>query len=234
MGAGGNVVQILSDLEMWSLMNRQKAAWGLTAAVALICTSCVSAPAPSPSSGSPTATVPTPNLSPSGPRLTGTISVTGAVQLRSAFSAPAAIEVAGTQTPAPVGSTCAEYARGFDQGVQNGGGKGFDAPEVYSAKVKSQTVYVSVSMATGYAGPATYDSRHDSSLGGYASQNVDNAAGIETTPFESRIHGTTIMTVNADGSGSLELIDWGSSEVHGAVGAGGVSINASVTWVCQR
>jgi hypothetical protein len=160
--------------------------------------------------------------------------VTGAVQLSSTFSAPAALEVAGTQTPAPAGSTCAEYARGFDRPAQDGGGKGFDAPEVHSAKVNRQTMYVSVSMATGYAGPGTYDSRRNSSLTGYAAQDVDNASGVATTSFTPRIHGFTTLTVNADGSGSLVLTDWGSTEVHGAVGAGGVSINASVTWVCQQ
>ena len=90
--------------------------------------------------------------------------MTGAVQLRSTFSASVAIEVTGTQTPAPAGSTCAEYAEGFDQRAQNGGGKAFDASEVLSAKVNGQTMYVSVSMATGYAGPGTYDSRRHGSL----------------------------------------------------------------------
>jgi hypothetical protein len=216
-------------------MNRQTAAWGLTAAVALICSSCVSesVPAPSPSPGFPTAVL-TPSPSPSGPRLTGTISVTGVVQLTSTFSASAAIDVAGTQTPARAGSTCPEYAKGFDQSAQDGGGKGFDAPKVQSAIVNHHGVYVSVSMATGYAGPGTYDSRRNSSLGGYASQDVDNASGVETTAFTSSIHGLTTLTVNPDGSGSLNLTDWGSTEEHGAAGAGGASINASVTWVCQQ
>ncbi len=217
-------------------MNRQKATWGLTAAVALIGTSCISAcsPVPSPIPGRPTVTVPTLSPSQSGPRLTGTISVTGAVHLTSTFSASAALEVAGTQTPAPVGSTCAEYANGFDQPVQDPVEKGFDAPEVLSAKVNRQTMYVSVSMAKGYAGPGTYDSRRNSSLSGYAAQNLDNAFGVSTTSFTSSIHGLTTLTVNQDGSGSLELTDWGSTEVHGAVGAGGVSISASITWVCQK
>ena len=160
--------------------------------------------------------------------------MTGAVQLNSTFSASAAIEVAGTQTPAPAGSTCADYAEGFDEDAQDGGGKGFDAPEVHSVEVNHESMYVSVSLAGGYAGPGTYDSRRTSSLAGYASQDVDNASGIVTTPFESRVHGLTTLTVNADGSGSLGLTNWGSTEVHGATGAGGVSINASITWVCQQ
>jgi hypothetical protein len=155
------------------------------------------------------------------------------VRLSSSFETFAAIEVAGAQTPA-AGSTCADYARGYERSAQNGGGRGFDPPEVHSAKVNDQTMYVSVSIGTGYAGPGTYDSRRDSSLGGYASQDVDNPAGIVTTTFESRVHGVTRLTVNADGSGLLNLVDWGSTEVHGATGAGGVSINASIVWVCQQ
>jgi hypothetical protein len=210
------------------------------AAVAVICTSCISASAPAQSTrpASPTATAPIPSPSPSsgpsGPRLTGTISVTGGVQLTSTFSTPAAQEVAGTQTPAPVGSTCAEYAMGFDRPSQDGGGKSFDAPEVHSAKVNHQSIYVSVSIGKGYTGPGTYDSRRNSSLQGYAGQDVENPTGVATTPFDSRIHGLTTLTVNPDGSGSMNLVDWGSTEVHGAVGAGGVSINASITWVCQQ
>ncbi len=217
-------------------MSRLPLALGLSAAVALIFTSCIfdSAPVPMRSPGSRATTLPTPSPSPSGPRLTGTISVTGAVQLSSTFNAFAALEVAGAQIPAPAGSTCAAYAEGFDQRAQDGGGKGFDAPEVLSAKVGNQTMYVSVTMVTGYAGPKTYDSRDYSSLGGYASQDVDNASGIVTTPFTSSSHGLTTLTVNPDGSGSLRLTDWGSTEAHGAVGAGGVSISASITWVCQQ
>jgi hypothetical protein len=134
----------------------------------------------------------------------------------------------------PVGSTCAEYARGFSQLAQDGGGFGFDAPEVHSAKVNGHSVYVSVSIATGFAGPGTYDSRLTAALGGYADEEVDNASGIETTPFTSQVHGLTSLTVKGDGSGALLLTDWGSTEVHGAVGAGGVRINAFISWTCQQ
>jgi hypothetical protein len=212
------------------------------AALALVCcTGCVSASAPTQSTRSapPTATAPTPSPSPSpgpaGPRLTGTISVMGGVQLTSTFSAPAAVDVAsGTQSPEPAGSTCAQYAMGFDRPAQEGGGKGFDAPEVHSAVVNHQSMYVSVSVGTGYAGPGTYDSRQNGSLRGYAGQDVENPTGVATTPFDSRMHGVTILTVNPDGSGSISMADWGSTEVHGAVGAGGVSISGSITWVCQQ
>src|SRR5260370_15667534 len=200
-------------------MNRQTAACGLTAAMAFICTSCVSSPAP----------LPSPSSSVSGPQLTGTISVTGAVPFSSTFNASAAIEVAGKHTPARVGSNCAEYANGFDQSAKNGGGKGFDAPEVQSAKVNHHSVFVSVSMATGYAGPGTYDSRRNSSLGGYASRDVDNPSGVETTTFSSSIHGLTTLTVNPDGSGALDVIGWGTTEVHGLA-----TISAAITWICNQ
>jgi hypothetical protein len=105
---------------------------------------------------------------------------------------------------------------------------------VRTARINNESVYVSVSMSKGYAGPGTYDSRLNHSLSGYAAQDVDNAAGIETTIFSSGIHGETLLTVGPDGSGSLDLTDWGSGEVHGATGAGGVRINARIDWRCDR
>src|SRR5260370_11907243 len=113
-------------------MNRQTAACGLTAAMAFICTSCVSPPAPPPS----------PSSSVSGPQLTGTISVTGAVPLSSTFNASAAIEVAGTKTPAPVGSNCAEYANEFDQSAQNEAGRAFAPPHLQTPNVNHPTLFV--------------------------------------------------------------------------------------------
>src|SRR5260370_899608 len=190
-----------------SLMSRLPLALGLTAAVALIFTSCIfdSAPVPMRSPGSRTTTLPTPSPSPSGPRLTGTISVTGAVQLSSTFNAFAALEVAGAQIPAPAGSSCAAYAEGFDQRAQDGGGKRFDAPEALTAKVGNQTMYVSVTMVTGYAGPQPYDSREYTSLAAYASQDVDNSSGIVTTPVTSSRHGLTTLTVSTARPRSLRL-----------------------------
>jgi hypothetical protein len=151
--------------------------------------------------------------------------------LTSTFTAPASIEVGGNPTPAPSGWTCTDYARGFD--APTGGGKGFHPPEFQSADVNHESMYLSVSMPTGYTGPGSYDSRTNPALQGYAAQNVDNAAGPATTPFSSSIHGATVLTVNPDGSGSLDLINWGSTEVHGAVGAGGVSVSGSVKWTCR-
>jgi hypothetical protein len=209
------------------------------AALALVCcTGCVSASAPAQSAPS-TATAPTPSPSlppgPAGPRLTGTISVTDGVRLTSTFSAPAAVDAAsGIQSPEPAGSTCPQYAMGFDRPAQEGGGKGFNAPEVHSSVINHQSMYVSVSVGTGYTGPGTYDSRQNGSLRGYAGQDVANPSGVATTPFDSRVHGVTMLTVNPDGSGSISMADWGSTEVHGAVGAGGVSISGSITWVCQQ
>lgn len=205
----------------------------LGAAVVLILTSCAPASPTSPVSHAQSTPKPSPSSVATGPRLTGTISVAGGVRLTSTFSVPASVEVDGNATPAPAASTCADYARGFDVPTASGGGKGFHPPEFQSDKVNHETMYLSVSMPEGYAGPGAYDSRINPSLQGYFAQNIDNPMGVATTPFSSSIHGATLLTVNPDGSGSLDLVNWGSTEVHGAGGAGGVSVSGTVKWTCH-
>src|SRR5450759_2785819 len=214
-------------------LNRRRIRWALLAVALMICTSCITGPSPSAGPSFPSATVAPSSRSvgPSGPRILGTVSVTGAVKLNSTFSAYATVEVAGAQTPAPVGSTCAEYAQGFELAAQSG--RGFDAPEIQSAEVDRQTIYVSVQMASGYSGPGTYDSRRNSSFAAYASQdelNPYNPSGTVTIVFMPRIHGSTTLTVEADGSGVLQLTDW--TQVSGAAGGGPISV--SMTWICQQ
>jgi hypothetical protein len=214
-------------------LNRRRIRWAPLAVAFIICTSCIAGPPPAAGSSSPTATVAPSSRSvgPSGPRILGTVSATGSVNLNSTFSAYATVEVAGAQTPAPVGSTCTEYAQGFELAAQSG--RGFDAPEIQSAEVDRQTIYVSVQMASGYSGPGTYDSRRNSSFAAYASQdelNPYNPSGTVTIVFMPRIHGFTTLTVKADGSGVLHLTDW--TQVSGAAGGGPISV--SMTWICQQ
>lgn len=199
----------------------------------MICTSCISGPPPSAGPSFRPVTVAPSNrpIGPSGPRIVGTVSVTGAVSLNSTFNGYAAVEIAGAQTSAPAGSTCSEYAQGFELSTQSG--RGFDAPEVQSAEVDRQTIYVSVQMPSGYSGPGTYDSRRNSSFAGYASQdelNPYNPSGTVTIVFMPRIHGFTTLTVKPDGSGALLLTNW--TQVSGAAGAGPISV--SITWICQQ
>jgi len=208
---------------------RRRLRWAPLGVVLIICTACTTAP---PRSAGPPATVAPPSRSagPSGPRIQGTVSATGAVNLNTTFSAYATVEVAGAQTPAPVGSTCAEYAQGFE--LTGEGGRGFDAPEVQTAEVDRQTIYISVQIGSGYSGPGTYDSRRNISLIGYASQdevNPNNPSGTVTAVFMPRTRGFTTLTVKPDGSGVLQLTDW--TQVSGAAGAGPTSV--SVTWTCR-
>jgi hypothetical protein len=215
-------------------LDRRRIRWALLAVALIICTSCVTGPPPSAGPAFPPATVAPPSsrsVGPAGPRILGTVSVTGAVNLNSTFSAYATVEVAGAQTPAPVGSTCAEYAQGFELAAQSG--SGFDAPEVQSAEVDRQTIYVSVQIASGYSGPGTYDSRRNSSFAEYASQdelNPYNPSGTVTIVFMPRIRGFTSLKVKADGSGVLQLTDW--TQISGAAGGGPISV--SITWTCQQ
>jgi hypothetical protein len=182
-------------------LNRRRMRWAPLAVAFIICTGCIAGPPPAAGSSSPTATV-----------------------------APSSRSV-GPSGPRILGSTCTEYAQGFELAAQSG--RGFDAPEVQSAEVDRQTIYVSVQMASGYSGPGTYDSRRNSSFAAYASQdelNPYNPSGTVTVVFMPRIRGFTTLTVKADGSGVLQLTDW--TQVSGAVGGGPISV--SITWICQQ
>jgi hypothetical protein len=211
----------------------RKTCWAPFVVALMICANCVTEPSPAAGPAVPPASVAPSNrpAGPSGPRILGTVSATGAVNLNSTFTTYATLEVDGAQTPAPFGSTCAEYAQGFELAAP--GGRGFDAPEVQSAEIDRQTIYVSVQIPSGYSGPGTYDSRRNISFAGYASQdeiNPDNPSGTVTAVFMPRTRGFTTLTVNEDGSGALQLTDW--TQVSGAAGASPTSV--SVTWTCKQ
>lgn len=211
-----------------------RAAIGVLAAATIVCTGCTSGSAPSSRLTSPTVgATPSEAAGPTGPRLTGSVVTAGAARLNTSFTALASVESAGQASPEPVGSTCAQYAAGYDRPASEGGAKAFYAPDVLSAKVGRTTVYISATIPQGYSGPGVYDSRHFDFLRGDASVNVDDTEGIVTYVFSSTVHGETTLVVNADGSGSLLVDDWGDTEVHGAAGAGSGSISAAVSWLCQ-
>lgn len=153
--------------------------------------------------------------------LTGTISVTGAHEFTAHFATHVVIEVGVQTTPAPYGSTCADYARGF---LQQGGGTSFDAPVLHTPG--SENVYLRASLRASYMGPGTYASQQTAGLAGQAIVQYGGAFD----DFAST-HGATALTVKRDGSGTLTFSDWRTSEVRG--GLPGVEIAGAVDWVCQ-
>lgn len=53
------------------------------------------------------------------------------------------------------------------------------------------------------------------------------------TVFESKDSGEMILTVHADGSGSLQIEHWDSDEVRQVAGSSQVNISGVVTWECH-
>lgn len=169
-----------------------------------------------------------PSLPPGVPVLSGSVSIAGQFVATDSFTTPAEVEVAGSQTPAPSGSTCADYARGYAQDADHGGGRGFDAPIVQTTGAPG--VYLSISLPTGYQGPGTYSGKRFPVLSGIASIAVNSAEGPAYSLFHSH-GGETTFTVAADGSGTAQLTGWVNDETRGGNQTG--VITGTVTWTCR-
>ncbi len=161
------------------------------------------------------------------PIISGTLSITGQFVVTGTFTSHAAVDLDGVQTPAPSSTTCASFANGYAQQLPLGG-TGFDAP---IAKTNGPTaVSVSVSLATGYLGPGTYDSGNNPFLSGTATVTVTTAQGPSYYVFHSHGSGTTLH-VTPDGSGSVQLTGWVDDETRGGNGTG--LVTGVMTWTCR-
>ena len=166
-----------------------------------------------------------------GPALVGKLSIGGQFVASANFTTPAGIEVGGIQTPAPLGTTCAEYAKGYPNDAQHGGGVGFDSPGPQTTGTAATPgVYLAVSLPTGYHGPGTYNGQSITALSGAATVAVETAQGPAYSVFHSR-SGETILTVAPDGSGSVTFSRWANDETRGGNGTG--DINGVMTWSCR-
>jgi hypothetical protein len=88
-------------------------------------------------------------------------------------------------------------------------------------------------MSAGYSGPGTYDSAQVPSLQGSAVEGIGAGSSAVYTVFNSKDSGEMILTVKADGSGSLQIEHWDSDEVRQVAGASQVNVSGVVTWDCR-
>ncbi|HYL71243.1 MAG TPA: hypothetical protein VEY89_08080 [Candidatus Dormibacteraeota bacterium] len=162
-----------------------------------------------------------PSAAPSGPTLTGTVSVTEAAALSAQFHVP----VGATQTGAPAGTTCASYAQGTSGGF---------TPPVFDVTTNDHSIYFGATMPSGYAGPGTYDSSSVPSLTGTVAVAVGTDPGQQpaTSIYRSRISGHSTLMVRPDGSGVFQFSEWGSDEVRGDTGSAAI-VSGTVTWSCH-
>lgn len=214
---------------MWPGMAGMRAArrverGAVTASLAALvaCGSAANSAARSPPS--PASSAPEHTAAAGGPSLRGTITVSGDYNMSTGFTTHAVVQRGGFTTPAPVGTTCADYARGF------GASPSFTAPEIQTAG--DHALYLRASVDGVYTGPGTYTTESAArSLSGSAIVTVPSSAGPAFTVYNSKIHGTTALTVHADGSGTLTFDDWGDDENRAGHIAGYLS--GSVTWTCS-
>jgi hypothetical protein len=188
-------------------------------AVALSCAACattaVTTPAPSAGGGSGTATN-------AAPLLTGTASINGAYEATGTFSAHPEVLVGSQLQPPSAHDTCADYAQGFAQNPTS------FAVLALQTNGTPNTLYLTTTIASGYHGPGTYTSQSTPMLRGQVAVGVGalgdlNGAGYIDT-FRSGFPGTTTLTVEADGSGTLAFSSWGSD---------GTILSGSVSWLCD-
>jgi hypothetical protein len=204
--------------------------------VAVISAVAACAPAGTPATqGSPAPSFPAASASTTptsgGPELVGKLSIGGQFAASANFTAPAGIEVSGIQTPAPPETTCADYAKGYPNDAQPGGGVGFDSPGPQTTGTAATPgVYLAVSLPTGYHGPGTYSGKSSTALSGAATVAVETAQGPSYSVFHSR-GGETTLTVASDGSGSVTFSRWANDETRAGNGTG--DINGAMTWSCR-
>lgn len=201
---------------------RRASGVALTALIVWLLSACA---ASSPSGDSTASSSPTPSPH-HGPLLSGTVNVSEADALRGSFSSPLQKPDGFDNTAAPAGTTCAAYAAGFNGGF---------APPVFDVPIGTTGygVYFTAQMAKGYHGPGTYRSTVDKSLRGTMAIDVGEQNGQPgaVSIYQSRIGGSSVMSVRGDGSGTLEYDEWGSDESRGDTGSA-AAVSGTVRWTC--
>lgn len=180
---------------------------------------CASASAPAASGNvtSPLIVVPV-----GAPTLHGTVIITGAYSSSGTFTTRAEVDTAGLTGAPPAGMSCEDYARGTPDASHES--RTFVAPEVDTGGANA--VYFNTLVTTGYAGPGTYASQSFTALIGTAAITILPASAPQIDTFTSRDDGSSILTVRADGSGVVNIIDWGSS-------GSDSRISGDVSWTCS-
>jgi hypothetical protein len=164
----------------------------------------------------------TPSLSGTGPLLTGTITVIGAYPETDTFTTRAEVETGGAAAAAPVGFTCADYARGI-QDPQRNGATTFVTPKVHTtgSTAGAYPVDLAAAIDAGYAGPGTYRSSTLHSLTGSMLVNAGDFVDL----FRSD-PGMTTLAVNPNGAGTLSFTNWFSS-------GSDSRMSGTVAWTCH-
>jgi hypothetical protein len=210
---------------------RDRITWILTLAGALIGASCAAVPATTPPASFVPATA-SASAATLTPKLAGTVTISGAATIPSTtFLTAAQMQSGDHEVAPPAGATCADYARGFATGFAPSAGPGFAAPAIQTAGYHN--IYVALTMSSGYHGPGTYTLQNTPSMSGVAVEGIGTGSSAVYTVFKAKNGGRATLTVNADGSGSLQIDHWDSDEVRQAPGASQVYIFGSVRWVCH-
>jgi hypothetical protein len=165
-------------------------------------------------------TPPTPAPAPAS--LAGTVTVAGGYAVHGDFSTAPAVLRGALPTAAPAGYTCADYAHGELDSAS--GASTFVSPQMQTAGASS--VFVQVILASGYRGPATYDSTTTPALTGVAAITIPPASAPVIDDFRSAFYGSVRLTVRPDGSGSVTITHWGSP-------GSDSRISGSATWSCM-
>lgn len=162
-----------------------------------------------------------------GPMLSGTVSISGAATIATTtFTVGAQMENGQQPVSPPSGATCADYANGFTSSE----GKGFVVPMLQTYGYHN--IFVGVTIAGGYNGPAAYTSADTPLLTGSAVEGIGTTSAVYTV-FHAKDQGAITVTVNPDGSGSLTITHWDSDEVRQTAGESQVNINGIVNWSCS-
>jgi hypothetical protein len=163
-----------------------------------------------------------PRPAPALARLNGTVSVAGGYAVHGDFSTAPAVLRGALPTAAPAGYTCADYAHGSRD---PSGASTFVSPQMQTAGASS--VYVQITLASGYRGPSTYDSTTAPVLTGIASITIPPASAPVIDTFRSSFYGSVTLTVRPDGSGSVTITDWGSP-------GSDSRISGTASWSCTE
>jgi hypothetical protein len=140
--------------------------------------------------------------------------VNGAYRATGSFSTHPEVLVGGSLTTPTSNDTCVNYANGFAQNPTS-----FAAPELKTSG--DTTLYLRITIASGYHGPGTYTGQSTPALSGTLVVGVGdvNGAGYTDT-FRSGFASATTLSVTSEGSGTLQFAGWG---------IGGTDVSGHVT-----
>jgi hypothetical protein len=167
-------------------------------------------------------TTPPPIPAPDLASLKGTVAVAGGYAVRGDFSTAPAVLRGALPTAAPAGYTCTDYAHGELDSAS--GASTFVSPQMQTSGASS--VFMQVTLASGYRGPSTYDSSTTPALTGIAAITIPPASAPQIDTFRSSFYGSVTLTVRPDGSGSVTITNWGSP-------GSDSRISGSATWSCR-